>query len=205
MKNIRTETDETRNVFFDGVLYFGWPNQPSSGIKNLSTLCQFLPLYSSFICTCFDKLNFFIYIAWYHCSLRFNISIIRQAILIHVKKNSKSKWYTRTPTHVLASALRVRTRSHITWAVAAMDSCFGLVRPHQHGIAVGQKIGLKALSILPFTAKAGAKYLFKRQLHSTHTGRPWVGVRVCHVLLLFCFFNKNLLTHRSAIKTDPHS
>ena len=24
------------------------------------------------------------------------------------------------------------------WAVAAMDSCFGLVRPHPHGIAVGQ-------------------------------------------------------------------
>ena len=29
--------------------------------------------------------------------------------------------------------------SHITRAVAAMDSCFGLVRPHQHGIAVGQQ------------------------------------------------------------------
>ena len=27
----------------------------------------------------------------------------------------------------------------ITLAVAAMDSCFGLVRPHQHGIAVRQK------------------------------------------------------------------
>ena len=30
-------------------------------------------------------------------------------------------------------------RSHITRAVVAMDSIFGLVRPHQHGIAVGQK------------------------------------------------------------------
>ena len=27
--------------------------------------------------------------------------------------------------------------SHITLAVAAMDSCFLLVRTHQHGIAVG--------------------------------------------------------------------
>ena len=28
---------------------------------------------------------------------------------------------------------------HITLAVAAMDSCFWLIRPHQHGIADGQK------------------------------------------------------------------
>ena len=27
-----------------------------------------------------------------------------------------------------------------TRAVAAMDSCFGLVRPHQHHIAVGQRL-----------------------------------------------------------------
>ena len=29
--------------------------------------------------------------------------------------------------------------NHITRAVAAMDSCLGLVMPNQHGIAVGQK------------------------------------------------------------------
>ena len=29
----------------------------------------------------------------------------------------------------------MHAHSHITRAVAAMDSCFGLVRPHQHGIA----------------------------------------------------------------------
>ena len=51
-----------------------------------------------------------------------------------------------------------------------MDSCFGLVRPYQHGIAVGQQIGLKALCTLPFTAEVGAKHHFKRQLHSTHEG-----------------------------------
>ena len=34
--------------------------------------------------------------------------------------------------------------SHITPTVAAMDSCFGLVGPHEHGIAVGQKIELQA-------------------------------------------------------------
>ena len=30
---------------------------------------------------------------------------------------------------------------HITWAVAAMGSCFWLIRPHQYGIATGQKKG----------------------------------------------------------------
>ena len=35
----------------------------------------------------------------------------------------------------MASALRMRTYHHITPAVAAMDSCFVLVRTLQHGIA----------------------------------------------------------------------
>ena len=36
--------------------------------------------------------------------------------------------------------------SHITRVVAAMDSCFGLVRLHQRGIAVGTKVVLKSSS-----------------------------------------------------------
>ena len=51
-----------------------------------------------------------------------------------------------------------------------MESCFGLVSHHQHGIAVGQQIGPKALCTLPFAAKAGAKHPFKRQHHTTHVG-----------------------------------
>ena len=51
-----------------------------------------------------------------------------------------------------------------------MESCFGLVRPHQHGIAVGQQKGLIALCTLLFTAKAGVKHPFKRQLYTTHMG-----------------------------------
>ena len=31
MKNIEAETDTKKNVFHEGVLYFGWPNQPASG------------------------------------------------------------------------------------------------------------------------------------------------------------------------------
>ena len=54
--------------------------------------------------------------------------------------------------------------------VVAIGSCFGLVRPHQHGITVELKIGLKALRVLPYTAEAGAKHPFKRQLHTTHVG-----------------------------------
>ena len=55
-------------------------------------------------------------------------------------------------------------------AVAAMDSCFGLVRPHQHGIAVRQKYGDMAVRIRKVLA------------------RPWVGVGVCHSYL-FCYIN----------------
>ena len=55
---------------------------------------------------------------------------------------------------------------HITRAVAAMDSCFSLVRPYQHGIDVGQKMGLNVLCSLPFTAEASAKHPFKRLLHT---------------------------------------
>ena len=42
-------------------------------------------------------------------------------------------------TNPLSGQHLTHARSHITRAVAAMDNCFGLVRPHQHGIAVGQK------------------------------------------------------------------
>ena len=57
--------------------------------------------------------------------------------MIHSNTNPQSGQYA---THAY---------THITQAVAAMDSCFGLVRPHPHGIAVGRKIGLKAPCVLP--------------------------------------------------------
>ena len=49
----------------------------------------------------------------------------------HLNTNPRSDQYLR------------HAHSHITRAVAAMDSCFGLVRPNQHGIAVEQKRGLQ--------------------------------------------------------------
>ena len=45
---------------------------------------------------------------------------------------------------------------HITRLVAAMGSCFCLIRSHQHGIAL--EIGLRTLCSLPFTAEAAAKH-----------------------------------------------
>ena len=45
----------------------------------------------------------------------------------------------------------MRVQSHITWAVAAMDSCFGLIRPPQHVIAIGHLNNLKAM--LSFTTE----------------------------------------------------
>ena len=56
------------------------------------------------------------------------------------QKNKENKLHTRTPTHGLASTL-TNAQRHITWAVAAKDTCFGLF-----GIAVRPKIGLKVHS-----------------------------------------------------------
>ena len=62
---------------------------------------------------------------------------------------------TRTSTHGIAS-ISMHSHSYITRAVAAMDSCFTLIRVHQHDIAVrplyGQSrfqrlLGLKALYV----------------------------------------------------------
>ena len=56
---------------------------------------------------------------------------------------------THSNTNPRSGQYLTHAHSHITRAVAAMDSCFGLVRPQQHGIAVRQKIELKALCTLP--------------------------------------------------------
>ena len=59
----------------------------------------------------------------------------------------------------------MHAHSHITRAVAAMDSCFVLVRTHQHGIA--RRKGLtedhRPRRLLPRRVQ---KHSFKRQLHS---------------------------------------
>ena len=46
-----------------------------------------------------------------------------------------------------------------------MDSCFILVRTHQHDI--GNTVSL-TITDPAFTAEVSAKYSFKRQLHHTH-------------------------------------
>jgi len=46
---------------------------------------------------------------------------------------------------------------HITRAVAAMDSCFGLVMTSSAWHSRRAEIGLQALCSLPFTAEAGTE------------------------------------------------
>ena len=58
----------------------------------------------------------------------------------------------------------------ISQAVAAMDSCFGLIVTSSARHSLRAEIGLEALCSLPFTAKAGTEHPFKRQLHSIHVG-----------------------------------
>ena len=48
---------------------------------------------------------------------------------------------THSNTNTRSGQYLTHAHSHITRAVAAMDSCFSLVRPHQHGIALGHALG----------------------------------------------------------------
>ena len=43
MKNIKAETGKVE-YFFDGVLFFGWPNQPSSGTLRCVGFCLYILL-----------------------------------------------------------------------------------------------------------------------------------------------------------------
>ena len=52
------------------------------------------------------------------------------------------------------------TQSHITRAVATADSCFVLIRTHQHGIAPGERSHLRSSTPL-FTAETSAKALLQ--------------------------------------------
>ena len=55
--------------------------------------------------------------------------------------------------------------SHITQAVAAMDSCFTFIRPYQLiRLPVRSKLSSDTGVQRPFTTEASAKHLFKRQL-----------------------------------------
>ena len=60
----------------------------------------------------------------------------------------------------------------------AMDSCFGLVGRHQHGLTVGQKKRTKSLMCSALYCRG----------YWPQVARPWVRVRACHLLLLLFFF-----------------
>ena len=50
-------------------------------------------------------------------------------------KNSKLKQVTHLNTNPRSGQYLTHVHSYITWVVAAIDSCFGLVRPH-HDVGV---------------------------------------------------------------------
>ena len=75
---------------------------------------------------------------------------------------SKGHTYTNPrPSHYLTYA-----PSHITWAVAAMGSCFALTGAHQHGIAVSH--WPRKTHVEKTLSCCGES--FKSQLHKTHVG-----------------------------------
>ena len=64
-------------------------------------------------------------------------------------ENNNKKQVTHSNTNPRPGQYLTHAQSHITRAVAAMDSCFGLVRPHQHGVAVGQQQDQKPYVVCP--------------------------------------------------------
>ena len=68
--------------------------------------------------------------------------------------------------------------SHITRAVAAMDSCFAFIEANQHGIAVVENSG-KTLKENPGDMAVNVRDVL---------AMPWVGIRVPLVLSLSCGF-----------------
>ena len=95
--------------------------------------------------------------------------------------------------------------SHITPAMAAMDSCFTLIGAHQRGIAVGSMNG-RTVSQRPFTAESPNKG--KTVVYGCHClgdmtmcmcevlARPWVGV--CVPLTLSLSFENSELNCSTA-------
>ena len=66
---------------------------------------------------------------------------------------SKLKQHTHTYTNPRPGHYLTHAHSHITLGVAAMDSCFALIRAHQHGIAVVKDRG-KPVFNRPFPTEA---------------------------------------------------
>ena len=83
---------------------------------------------------------------------------------------------THTPTHGLASTSRMRTAiSPGQWQ--SIDSCFALIRAHQHGITVGSMNGENPRVSKTLYYRGECKHSFKRQLHTTHVGTVRAGNR----------------------------
>ena len=99
-------------------------------------------------------------------------SITPSNLVFFWKKGLKSKVDTRYTSPVVWSSPYACARPyHPGKYEATIDSCFGFVRPHQHGIADTCRGGFFSNT-------------FKRQLHITN--------------VLFCFFNKHLINEKKS-------
>ena len=111
---------------------------------------------------------------------------------------------THLNTNPRSGEYLTHTHSHITRAVAAKDSCYGLVSPHQHGIAVGRS---RAFSPDGYTMLMRPNKA-ETAVHGCHCpgdmavrmgkvlARPRVGVRVCHLFLLLFYKTLPSITNR---------
>ena len=96
---------------------------------------------------------------------------------------------THTDTNPRPGQYLTHAHSHITRAVAAMDSCFDLVRPHQLGIAVGHRTTRRPCIRHPLLPKIGIYWQFILFFCSTLRGLPSVSFydRIFFVMVSFAY------------------
>ena len=100
---------------------------------------------------------------------------VNKALFSAKSANGGPRWRMRAQNALLLGKTCTNPRpghyfthahSHITRAVAAMDSCFALTGAHKHGVAVGQWPGkTRVEKILSCRGES-----FKCHLHTTHVG-----------------------------------
>ena len=75
---------------------------------------------------------------------------------------------------ILEHQYLTHAHSHITRAVAAMDSWLGLVCPH-HGYAMLMRFNKAETAVHGYHCPGDMAVRMRKAL-----ARPWIGVRVCH-------------------------
>jgi len=99
------------------------------------------------------------------------VPLLESSATVHIQNKPSESSGHSTQLRGMASTLRMHVHSHIARVVAAMDSCFVLVRTHQQGIAPGREPNKVQQIICPLLPRRmQTALLIKRQLHIDKCG-----------------------------------